>query len=159
MLIRSLVWFKYYFVCFISLVIVSSTIKNLFGSLRPFFFDVCKPDGASNCTAGSIIERYNCTNTEMSPYVVFESQRSFPSGHTYSVTYSSFVLIYYIQTRLREMPSKLFVVLMYLIILLWTSFCCVTRISDNWHHPIDVIGAIILTLPFSYYSVSNYINY
>lgn len=42
---------------------------------------------------------------------------------------------------------------MHFVIILWSSFCCVTRISDNWHHPVDVIGAIILTIPFAFYSV------
>lgn len=112
------------------------------------------PDKAINCTEGTIINSYTCTNTEYSAYVISESQRSFPSGHAYSVFFSSVFLICYIQARFREMPSKLLVVFVNSIILLWTSFCCITRITDNWHHPVDVIGACLITLPFVVYTVS-----
>ncbi|KAL7024549.1 hypothetical protein ACKWTF_013102 [Chironomus riparius] len=148
---RVLRWFKYYFISFICVVLVSSTIKNLYGSLRPFFFEVCKPDAAINCTGGTVIAEYKCTSTEYDAYTVFESQRSFPSGHTYSVFFSSIFLISYIQARFSEMPSKLLVVFIHSVIILWTSFCCVTRISDNWHRPADVIGACLITLPIVVY--------
>jgi phosphatidate phosphatase len=150
---RWAVWFIHYFVCFIALVIVTSTIKNLYGSLRPFFFAVCVPDAAQSCLPGHIVTEYNCTGTKHSQYEIFEANRSFPSGHVYSVSYCSFVLILYIHSKLDEMPSKLFVVLVYLAILLWTCFCCVTRVTDNWHHPVDVIGAVMIAFPFAFYSV------
>lgn len=149
----ALRWFIYYFFTFISLIILMSTVKNLSGVQRPFFFDVCKPDLAVNCTSGSFVSSdFQCTNQNISAYILSESMRSFPSGHVVSVAYPSLVFMWYMQTRF----SKHFALLTFshLVCLLWLSVCSITRITDHWHHVSDVSGALIMTVPFVIYCVS-----
>jgi membrane-associated phospholipid phosphatase len=143
----------FYFFTFISLIILMSTVKNLSGVHRPFFFDICKPNLGLNCTQGSYVSsEFECTNTEANAYVVSESTRSFPSGHVVSVVYSCAVLMWYLQAKISKFP--LVVTFLHLICILWMTVCSVSRITDNWHHVSDVLGGLILTLPFVVYNVS-----
>lgn len=154
---RSLIWFKYYFLTFIALIILMATIKNTSGVNRPFFFDICKPDLAVNCTLGTFVSAdFKCTNSEVSDYILSESTRSFPSGHVVSVVYACCVFMWYMQTRISKLP--LIMILIHLICLLWMAYCSVTRVTDNWHHVSDVVGGIVLTLPFVYYFVSGSVS-
>lgn len=132
-----------------------STVKNLSGVHRPFFFDICKPDLAVNCTNGAYISSdFQCKNQDASEYVLSESTRSFPSGHVVSVVYSCCVFMWYLQIRISKFP--LLLTFTHLLCFLWMAVCSITRISDNWHFVTDVLGAIIMTLPFVIYVVSFY---
>lgn len=149
----ALKWFSFYFFTFISLIILMATVKNLSGVHRPFFLDLCKPDLAENCTQGTFINsNFTCTNKNVSAYLLSESTRSFPSGHVVSVVYACLFFMWYIQMRFNK--NLLLITFVHLICLLWMAVCCVTRITDNWHHVSDVIGAILITIPFVIYSVS-----
>lgn len=129
-----------------------STVKNLSVVHRPFFFDVCKPDLAVNCTKDSYVSAdFKCTNLEVSEYLLSESTRSFPSGHVVSAVYSCCVFMWYLQTRISKFPMLL--IFVHIVCLLWMAVCCATRITDNWHHVSDVIGAILITIPFIFYTV------
>lgn len=150
---QSLLWFKDYFFAFMCLMIFMASIKNLVGSHRPFFFQVCNPNLGLNCTLGSFVgQDYVCTNTETSSYMLFESSRSFPSGHVIVSVYSCFFLMWYLQTRLSKMSLTL--ALVHLLCSLWIVVCSVTRITDHWHHLSDVIGGLLLSLPFVFFAVS-----
>lgn len=136
--------------------IVMVTFKNLAGALRPFFFDVCKPDLAMNCTRGTFISDYQCTNLEVNAYTIFETGRSFPSGHVVVSVYACGFLMWYLQRRIFKLP--LLLSFLHIVCLLWIAICSVTRITDHWHHLIDVFGGFVLTLPFVFYVVSNKIS-
>lgn len=149
----ALKWLIFYFFTFISLIILMSTVKNLSGVQRPFFFAVCKPDLANNCTAGTFVSsKFECTNENISDYIISESMRSFPSGHVVSVAYSCLVFMWYMQKRIST--PHLLVTSSHLICLLWIAYCSITRITDHWHHTSDVIGAMVMTIPFVIYCVS-----
>lgn len=132
-----------------------ATIKNLTGIQRPFFFEVCKPNLALNCTRGNYVSsEFECTNESVNEYMLSESTRSFPSGHVVSVVYSCGVLMWYLQVRTAK--HRLLVSFLHLVCLLWIAVCSVTRITDNWHHVSDVLGGFLMTLPFIFYNVSRY---
>lgn len=151
--LRSLEYFKFFFLTFISLIILMATIKNISAVKRPFFFDICKPDSAVNCTAGTFLSAdFRCTNTEVTDFLLSESQRSFPSGHVVYVVYACGIFMWYLHARIAKFPIILTFV--YVIILLWMAICCVTRVTDHWHNVEDVLGAVVITLPFVFYSVS-----
>lgn len=148
----SLKWFSYYFFTFISLIILMATVKNLSGVHRPHFFDVCKPDLAENCQAGTFLNSsFHCTNHNVSEYLLSESTRSFPSGHVVSVVYPCLFFMWYMQKRIAK--NLLLLTFIHLICLLWIAVCCVTRITDNYHHVYDVVGGILMTIPFVIFSV------
>lgn len=150
---RVLNWFLHYSFSFMSLMIVMASLKNLTGTFRPYFLDVCQPDLAQNCTTGSYISAdFQCTNLNHSDYFLFEARRSFPSGHVVCSAFSCGVLMWYLQKRLTKIP--LLLAFTHLVCVLWVMICSVTRITDNWHHPVDVLGGYIITLPFVIYLVS-----
>lgn len=151
--LRAIKWFLYYFFAFMALMLVMASLKNLVGTFRPFFFDVCKPDLAANCTTGTYISSdFQCTNLDHSDYLLFEVRRSFPSGHVVCSVFSCGVLMWYLQKRISKLP--LLLAFMHIVCIVWIMICSVTRITDNWHHLIDVIGGLVLTLPFVFYVVS-----
>lgn len=138
------------------LMILMASIKNLVGSYRPFFFEVCRPNLGLNCSLGSFIDKhFECTNYETSKYMLFDSRRSFPSGHVVVSVYSCLFFMYYLQTKLSKLPFLISVI--HLLVSLWLVVCGISRITDNWHHVSDVIGGFLLTLPFVFYAVSKII--
>lgn len=67
-----------------SLVVLCLTevAKSIMAAHRPNFFDVCEPNTAKTCLNGTWIEDFTCTSTRFTEYFVFDSSRSFPSGHS-----------------------------------------------------------------------------
>ena len=56
---------------------------------RPTFLEWCKPNVKDNCTAGKLINEYECTNSELSSSLALSQiHTSFPSGHAAAAAYS-----------------------------------------------------------------------
>ena len=133
--------------------LVTDISKNYAGYLRPNFYSACQPN-----------EDYSqCTNTDSS-LPMHHFRTSFPSGHA-SFSFCMFVLLHlfleqrYGMTSIQRMaqiqgrlvrvcirpPSwhRLYSVLSLLPvgIAIWVG---TSRIVDNWHFPIDVVGGAIL---------------
>lgn len=69
--------------------------KILFGEPRPHFFDTCKAPEALNCTPGSYVSEFSCSNSDLRR--ARDSIKSFPSGHSALSTFSaSFVMVSFI---------------------------------------------------------------
>lgn len=150
-------WFLHYFFAFMSLMVVMASMKNLAGTYRPFFFEVCKPDVLYDCKTGTYMSPYfQCTTLNHSDYFLFEAKRSFPSGHVVCSVFSCGVLMWYLHKRIYEFPYLL--AFCHLVCFLWITVLSITRITDNWHHPIDVLGAFLVTLPFVFYVVRDQLN-
>jgi len=149
--LRALKWFIYYYAVFMVLMIFMGLLKNLVGAFRPFFFQVCQPDMAANCTIGSYIHSdYKCMNSAASETLLFEVRRSFPSGHAMASVYITFFFMRYLEARFSKCSITLMAV--HLICITWVVICCASRITDHWHHAGDVIGGFILSLPFLFYA-------
>lgn len=88
----SRLWF-YYKECAIGCILVlliTEVIKVLVGEPRPHFLDVCEPDTAKTCVAGTFIDTFTCTNKKYSARFVVDTSRSFPSGHASVSSFVSF---------------------------------------------------------------------
>lgn len=151
--LRSLKWFIYYYVVFMILMTFNTLLKNLVGSLRPIFFQMCQPDIAANCSIGQFISNYKCTNPLASEFTLFEIGRSFPSGHATASVYITFFFMSYLQARFSNFPVTLSAI--HFVCSIWVVVCCVSRITEHYHHVGDVIAGVILAIPFLFYSVSN----
>lgn len=114
--------------------------KMLTGQHRPLFFDVCKPDAMENCTPGTFITDYKCTNSEESKRDIQESSQSFFSSHAALFIFSTTFLAFYLQKRFKQPRHMILIPLCQLILLLIGYFGAISRILDHHHHPIDVIA-------------------
>lgn len=151
--LRCLKWFIYYYSMFMLLMIFMTLLKNLVGELRPMFLQICRPDMAVNCTAGQYINSdYKCLNPVATEFLLFEIRRSFPSGHATASVYITVFFMRYLEARFAKYRVTLSAV--HFICGMWMAICCVSRITEHYHHVGDVIAGIILALPFVFYSVS-----
>ncbi|KAJ6649270.1 Phospholipid phosphatase 3 [Pseudolycoriella hygida] len=149
--LRSLKWFIYYYVTFMILMIFLTLLKNLVGGLRPFFFEMCQPDLARNCSLGEFVNfDYKCTNPIATEYIITEIRRSFPSGHAMGSVYITFFFMRYMEARFSKFRVTLSA--LHFLCITWVVVCCVSRIIEHYHHVGDVIAGIILALPFLLYS-------
>lgn len=115
--------------------------KSAFGHLRPHFLAVCQPNyTAIDCNQPIVMEPF-CTNSNM--YQVRLARESFPSGHAMVAVYSAFFLYFYLSERRKVLNVYIFGAFL-TAYTAWAVVCCITRITDYWHHPKDVVAGIIL---------------
>lgn len=84
--------------------------------------------------------------------------RSFPSGHASISTYAALFMIWYLQCRVPKIQSLFIVPFIQIILALIVSLCSVSRVTDNRHHWIDVIGGVILGAVFAIYTCKVLLN-
>ncbi|XP_023330126.1 putative phosphatidate phosphatase [Eurytemora carolleeae] len=135
-------------------------LKIAVGRLRPHFLDVCAVNlDLDDTVCGSInnptyVSNYSCIgNPELFPeskeYLknrIKEARLSFPSGHSslafYGMTLTIFILH---RSKLTSLPVQL----VQASCLLYAMFTAVSRVTDNKHHPGDVIAGSILGAIFA----------
>lgn len=148
---QATVVYTEYMGIFALLVVVIEAAKHWFGEQRPHFYDLCKPS-VIDCVTGTIISDYTCTNPDLTENQYRIMITSFPSGHSALGVYFSIFLGWHLQQRLKFMHSKLLVPSIQTLFVLYAAYCCITRITDNFHHPHDVIFGAILGAMFSIYN-------
>ncbi|KAK0404745.1 hypothetical protein QR680_017606 [Steinernema hermaphroditum] len=145
-------------VAYTTMTFLLETAKCAFGRLRPHFLEVCQPDWSLvNCTADptAYIEEAFCTGPARR---VRTARTSFPSGHTTAAVFATLFIYYYSTGIVRAFPNNLSLkrarnfVLGFFIV--WSTVCAVTRVTDYWHHPTDVLGGAVFGavgawIPFS----------
>lgn len=145
-------FFEYMLVWTLLVVFIEAT-KHWFGEHRPHFLDLCKPN-AKDCVTGTYVFEYNCTNPDLTERNLRTMLTSFPSGHSALGVYFSIFLGWLIQCRMKNIETKLLVPSIQTILLLYAAYCCITRITDNFHHSHDVLFGILFGAVFSIYNVS-----
>jgi phosphatidate phosphatase len=131
-------------------VIITDLTKMIVGRLRPNFLDVCKPSLSPFKDLCSLPNRtylvpgvdFECTSPDTPS--IDESRLSFPSGHASISFYSMVFLILFINqtwkfTRLGLLPR-----LVQFFLFAFALFVALSRISDNKHHPTDVLAGALL---------------
>ena len=126
---------------------LTGLVKTLSGRLRPHFLAVCRPDfGTLNCTDSLgypiYVTDFECEENDLT--IVNEARRSFPSGHASLSTFTFVFLALYVASMralYHRSALKLFAMVFFFILALMTSF---SRISDNRHHPTDVVAGMVL---------------
>lgn len=68
--------------------IVTMSVKMFAVAHRPHFFETCKPDTMENCTQGTFVSSYTCTNEQARIYDFYDASWSFFSGHAATCVYS-----------------------------------------------------------------------
>lgn len=120
--------------------------KFLSVELRPHFFAACIPVMPYNTTCddplnlGRYITDYQCSNPDTG--VVFNIYLSFPSGHCSGSFYAAAYLCGYVQSKV-AMDRYVRLAVQYTLLLM-AIFVAVSRISDHYHHWLDVgVGSLM----------------
>ncbi|XP_068083628.1 phospholipid phosphatase 1 [Anabrus simplex] len=141
---QALWWYRGFLIGLILVLFVTEIGKVILGETRPHFLYTCRPDKAVNCTPGSYVSDYTCTNKD-DPYMdVSDSTRSFPSGHSSSSFYMSIFMMWYIQVRVHPDVSYVLIPWLHCLFFSWCLACSLTRITDHRHHWWDVLAGSIL---------------
>ncbi|XP_052774841.1 phospholipid phosphatase 1-like [Mya arenaria] len=119
--------------------------KNQLGSLRPNFFDVCRPNFNRSLCPGYISD-YTCTGREHGAGKIRNSRQSFPSGHSSLSMYIAVYFSIYIQRRLQVTFSRILKIFLQFGLVFLSLVCGLGRIQDNKHHPVDVIAGFLVGL-------------
>ncbi|CRK99683.1 CLUMA_CG012993, isoform A [Clunio marinus] len=120
-------------------------------SHRPHFFETCKPDKMYNCTLGTFVDSFECTNTEVGKIRKIDASMSFFSGHAATCVYSCFFIIWYIQRKLQSSSIVIIPFIQTLLICL-AFYGSISRVFDHRHHWWDVLAGGIVGLITSYHA-------
>lgn len=150
--LKAINWFFNYIFVFSIMIIVCSFIKGLCGGNRPHFLDVCKPD-TEDCTLGTLVTDFTCTNPNLTPKTLLIISRSFPSGHAGLAAYFAVHMIWFLQRRFRQMNATFLIPAIQGALLGYMLFCGVSRIADHAHHSVDVLFGLLFGSLFAVFNV------
>ncbi|XP_052775358.1 phospholipid phosphatase 1-like isoform X2 [Mya arenaria] len=137
--------YSVFLVGFVLQQLIVEIAKNQLGSLRPNFFDVCRPQyNRSLCP--EYIREYTCTGSEYGADKIRESRQSFPSGHSSFSMYIAIYFSFYIQWRLQVTFSRILKLFLQFGLVFLSLMSGLGRIQDNKHHPSDVIFGFLVGL-------------
>ncbi|XP_055345757.1 phospholipid phosphatase 2-like [Paramacrobiotus metropolitanus] len=135
---------------------ITDITKYAVGRLRPHFISVCDPDFSriigypGNCTY--VEEPYCRAASSTDPVIISrfaDSRLSFLSGHSSFSFYCAFFVIFYLETRLKWMSMRFFKAFLQFAVFLAALLCSMSRVSDNKHHPTDVMAGSALGIVVS----------
>ncbi|WAR23794.1 PLPP1-like protein [Mya arenaria] len=135
--------YSVFLVGFVLQQLIVEFVKNQLGSLRPNFFDVCRPNFNRSLCPGYISE-FTCTGSEHGAEEIRDSRQSFPSGHSSLSMYIAIYFSFYIQRRLQVTFSRTLKIFLQFGLVFLSLICGLGRIQDNKHHPADVIVGFLL---------------
>lgn len=151
---RNIAFYSHrYLVDMLLMHLIIQAAKFCTGAHRPHFFETCLPDKMFNCTLGTFISDYSCTNTAVPRYVISDASMSFFSGHAATCVFSCFFVIWYIQKR-RRSQSLLMVPFIQASLICLSFYGSISRVFDHRHHWWDVLTGALLGLLTTYHTVS-----
>lgn len=124
-------------------------VKLYVGRLRPHFLTVCQPNiSTSNCSK-TFITSYTCQGSDLD--AIYDSRKSFPSGHTGAAWNVMTYLAMYIHFRiLTNWPRlRVFCPILQLAAICLAAYVSISRLQDYKHHTGDVIGGGIIGIVFT----------
>ena len=150
-------------------VLLTDIAKYTVGKLRPHFLTLCNPDYNNICfneddfyindDGEELIDEFyqkyvnetNVCSLENSE-LLREARLSFLSGHaSYSFYFATFIINFTnAHTRHLKWGNKIVPVIQLLILML-ASWISLTRISDFYHHPVDVFCGAITGIAVAFY--------
>ncbi|XP_057698614.1 phospholipid phosphatase 3-like isoform X2 [Corythoichthys intestinalis] len=135
-------WGSFLFGCSISQSL-TSVAKLSVGRLRPHFLSLCGVTYESlSCKSGTYLATVKCPNAD--PSKMEEARKSFFSGHASFAMYTMLYLVFYLQARLTWREARLLRPVLQFFLFLLAVYTGLTRITDNKHHPSDVLFGHIL---------------
>ena len=154
--------------------------KFRIGRLRPHFLTICNPNYANNASICKDENHYEhfvdgnemdiCQDLAINvttPKMLREARLSFMSGHASFSFYCATFLILYLQARLNKFPEsslgfvnitrqilkvlRPFMQFGFFILAFWIAL---TRVSDYFHHPLDITMGSLVGIGFAVATVS-----
>jgi len=137
--------------------VVSAVCKVSTGRLRPHFISVCQPNiSCGGLDTPELMENFTCVgNSQLFPdtaeleHRLKEARLSFLSGHAslawYGMVFSAGFLYINSSTRERNIYT-LPVLLVQVLVLVYAVGVSISRVTDNKHHPTDVLAGAGLGL-------------
>lgn len=142
-----------YFVNILLMHLFIGAAKLFTGAHRPHFFETCLPDRMLNCTLGTFVNSYECTNKSESMVNILDASMSFFSGHAASCVFSCLFICWYLQ--LRSKSTSLFLVpFVQTSLLCLAYFGSISRVFDHRHHWWDVLTGAFLGVVTTFHTVS-----
>lgn len=169
--------FGYFLLGAISCLLFTEVAKYTIGRLRPHFLTICKPDYSTDLCreqpdSGMGFQRYVTESEEQlcsgglkngtTKKMLKEARLSFLSGHSSFSFYCATFMVVYLQSRLSRFPknkllkiqcvvrclkiARPFIQFILIILAFWISL---TRISDYFHHPMDVLTGSLVGMLFA----------
>lgn len=141
--------------------------KYTVGRLRPHFLSVCQPQYSEDICKESgyhrfVIDNQNVVCQNVDEKKLHEARLSFLSGHASFSFYCATYLVVYLQARLTNFPasSNQIVTTLYRMLKVFRPFLqfgmislafwiSLTRISDYFHHPYDVVTGALVGISFA----------
>uniref|UniRef100_A0A0N4Z8U8 AcidPPc domain-containing protein n=1 Tax=Parastrongyloides trichosuri TaxID=131310 RepID=A0A0N4Z8U8_PARTI len=129
--------------------VVTKIVKLVIGRKRPFFIEVCKPNIDCNKFNPLYVSSYECLGANKK--LIRAAHMSFYSGHS---AFSFFVAVYmmiYLHYRVNlKGVLKYLVHLVQFLYIVLASTIAISRITDNWHHPSDVVIGSLVGIIFAF---------
>jgi len=143
--------------------LITNVGKLTIGRLRPNFLSVCQPNIQNLYTSDLcrtktyLIPNIDFKCMQPNPKEVFDSRKSFPSGHSSLSFFSMVYLALFLSSvwQCRQL-GKLLPRTIQLTLITFALFVALSRVSDHKHHPTDVIagsliGILCALFTFSYH--------
>mmetsp|Transcript_11338 Transcript_11338/g.42507 ORF Transcript_11338/g.42507 Transcript_11338/m.42507 type:complete len:322 (+) Transcript_11338:92-1057(+) len=130
-------------------------LKNYTGRLRPDFISRCQPDySLISPDVNYISPDLQDTICTGDAKAITEGRKSFPSGHACVAVYAMlFAGAYLSRLRTRILSTNLIPVIQYVLII-FSILSTITRVTDNVHHPSDlIIGYVLGIVAFFYFEI------
>ncbi|GMR45609.1 hypothetical protein PMAYCL1PPCAC_15804, partial [Pristionchus mayeri] len=151
--VRALIIFGYANIGLVMQVALTQYAKYGAGRLRPHFMDVCKPVGYKCATPNDYIVNYTCSGDNA--FRIYETRLSFFSGHSSTAIYTALIMAIYLESRLAPRYRSAGIRRAVQILLVISALIvCVSRVTDNFHHPTDVLVGIIFGAVMSVFTAS-----
>lgn len=132
--------------------IICHAVKYFTAAPRPHFFETCKPDAMANCTLGTYVGDYTCTNTDVTWISRMDASMSFFSGHASTCFYSCLFICWYLQKRVKT-ESLFMVPFLQATLICFAYFGSISRVFDHRHHWWDVLTGSIAGVLTTYHAV------
>lgn len=110
-----------------------------------------------NCTPGTFVYDYKCTNSDVRFFSILDASQSFFSGHAASCVYSCTFIAWYLQRRIK--PTNILILpFIQSLLLALAYFGAISRVFDHRHHVVDVVAGGIVGLLTTAHAVK-YLNF
>jgi phosphatidate phosphatase len=128
--------------------------KCWYSSHRPYFFEICQPN--VECETGTLVKHFECANPKLTEKLRKEMSTSFPSGHAaFSFYFAIFIgCLFQLSLSCFRLKYKILIPTLQAILISYATYCSMSRITDHFHHPNDVIFGMLIGSVIAVYFVS-----
>ncbi|VDN97653.1 unnamed protein product [Rodentolepis nana] len=149
--------YKFLFLLLFGYAVTASFVhvgKIVAGELRPHFHDVCNPSPVTTSPYG-YVTNFTCLGSDQKR--INEMRLSFPSGHSAYSMYPAMFIAVYIHYRMPDIAVGSALQAFIQVCGITAAFYVgLTRITDNKHHPHDVLVGFIIGAAVAIFTVSFY---